>query len=356
MKIGILTFHNTTNYGALLQAYALQKVISKRYQCQCEIINYYCKKIQSRELPIKPHLTGDIKKYITKLLIYNGKKTKKKRMRSFEDKMLISEKYTPQNIKDAGQVFDKIFVGSDIVWEPGVTDNDLNYFLAFLPEKKRYSYAASFGNADIPDSIKEKCGDLLRGFEYISVREKSAVNLVKTLSGREAVHVLDPTLLMDATEWFCESFYEPPIRDYILLYFLDKNGILMEKAKSISKKTGMKIVLIHEGIKPIRGVHNVRNCSVEEFLNWFKNAAIIMTASYHGMAFAINFHKEFYYFNRAHAERMISLSEILDLSEQEIRLDGFERKAPDYDRIDSNLVRERNKSLDFLDKCFAEEK
>ena len=352
MTIGILTFHDTTNYGALLQAYALQQTIIKKFRCDCEIINYTCSNIKQRELPLRPKCTLNIKSFLIDYLEYRGRLKKKNNMRSFEKQLIKSEVLSRNDLFKVVDKYDKVFVGSDIVWEPDVTDNDLSYFLDFVPIGKRYSYAASFGNAYINDYIKDTCGELLSGFNNISVREKSGISLVKQVSNQAASLVLDPTLLIEANDWYHLISFKPKTNRYLLLYFLDDKGILLNVAKELSKKWGYTIVLIHSGIRPIKHVLNIRNCSVEEFLGWFRNASIILTSSYHGLAFALNFGIEFYYYNRAHSERMISLANIMDISDREIKSERSFKQIPlDNYKLQNKLLIEREKSLAFLDSC-----
>lgn len=354
MKIGILTFYNTTNYGALLQAVALQKAINK-LNYECETIRYQCERIEQRELPIKPQYCNNIKSYIIESLGYLGKKRKKKKMMSFENLMKKSEEiYSSENIELAGNVYDKIIVGSDIVWDIEIT-NDYNFFLEFAEPKKRFAYSASFGHADVPEKAQKKISSLLSEFNRISVRESSGKRWVESHSSKVSEVTLDPTLLLTEDEWNTISDWKPQISDYIVLYFLDKQGYMLDMAKKIAKEKRKKIVVIHDGLRHIEGAYNVKHCSVEEFLGWIKYSDMVITASYHGMIFALNFKRQLLFFNRAHAERMKTIAELLGIESNEIIPNKvMQEREIDYSKISEILDLEREKSYVYLRSILEE--
>lgn len=354
MKIGIMTFYNTTNYGALLQAVALQKAINK-LDSECETIQYRCTRIEQRELPMVPQNYNGFKSYSIKWLGYIGKKRKKMKMLSFEKLMKTSSKvYSSDDIELAGTVYDKIIVGSDIVWDIEITD-DYSFFLEFIEPKKRFAYSASFGHADVPEEAKRKISTLLSEFNKISVRESSGKRWIENHIGRVVEVTLDPTLLLTDEEWRSLCDWKPKLTNYIVLYFLDKQGYMLNEARRIAKKSGKKIVVIHDGLKHIRGVYNIKHCSVEEFLGWIKYSDMVITASYHGMIFALNFKKQLLFFNRAHAERMKTIAKLLGIESNEIIPGKVANESMiDYSKVDEMLAIERIRSYAYLRSILEE--
>lgn len=349
-KIAILTFQNTTNYGALLQAVALQKVLRDKCGVECETLRYRCVNIEKRELPQRPQMSSNMKSIIQQMCLYLSKRKKKKNMQCFEKLLQQSERvYDRDNIADADTEYDKFIVGSDIVWELTVTGGDFTYYLDFTSPDKRFSYAASFGGNTIANECRSICQELLAGFKSISVRETSGKKLVEDLVHKEAVVSLDPTLLLTKSEWLQLCDWKPLIDNYLLIYFLDKNSNMMEYAQEIANKRNLKIVVIHDGYRKFPGVRNERFISVEHFLGWLQHATVVVTASYHGMIFSVNFEREFYYYNRAHGERMTSIAKMLGLEQLEIRNDAFPRQhVPDYAAAKRVLEAEREKSINYL--------
>jgi len=200
LKIGILTFHRVYNYGAVLQSYALQKVI-KQLGYDVEIIDYWCDYIY-RPYSIENFKTKSCTDYIMGIcgrIIYNFRKKKTKR---FQKSIQYSPKVNQNNIKALNDRYDLFLVGSDQVWNYPLTNFDTTYLLDFITDNnKKVSYAASFGVKTIDDKYKETYAKLLSEFSSISVRESTGVSIVRELINKDVPMVADPVILLTSDEW-----------------------------------------------------------------------------------------------------------------------------------------------------------
>ncbi len=175
---------------------------------------------------------------------------------------------------------------------------------------------------------------------------------VKSISGIDAELVLDPTLLLNKEDWQDHLSPKSSISPYILTYFEDENGVVRETALTLSRKTGFPVYNITNG-KSMHGVNNISLFKLEDFISYIYNSEIIVTSSYHGMAFSINFNKQFYYFNRCHKSRMDSLAEIAGVQNRELLKDkDFDDNMIDYSCVNDRINKWRGLSFKYLDKVF----
>ena len=299
-KIGILTFQKAINLGASLQAFALNKYINSLGK-ECETIDYSADKIAKSYKLIricKP------KRFVKNLIKLPENYNKKKKFNNFieQNVKLSKEKYTKENISDANKIYDKFIVGSDQVWNYDIT-NDYNYYLKFVDDKnKRYSYAASLGNVDNIDKNKEIIKKELKKYDLITVREKSAIDKLKTSMKLDSKLVLDPTFLLDKKEY--EKIIDKKDskenkkenkenkEKYILVYFLQEPTVF-DIAKKLKKLTGYKIKAITGIVIPknVNDVEFIKNSGVENFLSLLNDAEYVVTDSFHGVALSIIFRK-----------------------------------------------------------------
>jgi len=189
MKVGLLTFHNTLNYGAALQAYALQEAI-KNIGADCEIIDYRNKYIED-SYNILSHVKKALKKRNMRLAIKCCvaslfMKLRKQRFSRFynEHLSLTSKHFTSsRELESLNREFDKFVVGSDQVWNYNIARSDFAYFLNFVHENnKKIAYAPSFGLTAIPNDLKNAYIDNLKRIRYLSVRESYGAQLIKGLN------------------------------------------------------------------------------------------------------------------------------------------------------------------------------
>lgn len=356
MKIGILTYSDTRNYGAVLQAYALCRTINE-LGSECEIIDYKCEAITERYRIKKLREQNSIKGIIKYLLTINMEKNRKVIFDKFhrERYKLSNRSYDMNSIKESNSYYDKFISGSDQVWNLELSGMDYTYFLDFAKENKgKYSYAASFGSAKIDENNKSKLQKLIERFDDISIREYQGAKIVKSLIDKNVTTVLDPTFLLNKAQWSEIIESAKVIEDYILVYVISTPTYLFEFVKNLSKATGYKVIYINE--KPLNkmGMENVRTATPEEFLGYIKNAKYVVTTSFHGMAFSINFEKNFFYETsrdvNAPNSRLENLSQILGLKDREIingKNDNINLDI-NYEKVRENLNKEIEKSLNYL--------
>jgi hypothetical protein len=258
--------------------------------------------------------------------------------------------------------YDIFICGSDQIWNPNITSLDPAYFLSFVPtDKKKIAYAASFGISDMPRGYQKILKKLLEGIEYISVREKEGKQIIKSLTGRDVDVVLDTTLLLNEEEWGVIS--EPcPSREekrYVLCYYVQNNKRLDDISIKCSKAMGIPRVVINASNKDrFNGAIPVFAVGPSEFVKLFKDASFVVTNSFHGITFSINFKKPFF-LDLLNGEavsrnsRLINILEDLNLSTRLIgNLASINGKSMDYNFKEAiiKLGMLKEKSLNFLRK------
>lgn len=307
-KVGIVTFHRSTNFGSYLQTYGLYRKIAD-LGCDCEVIDYRCSAIEAREgLENKINGPKDLAK---RLLLGPGINRKKRALDAFaSENMAFSHPYYPEDISSAADEYDIVVAGSDIIWGRDITENDCTYFLDFAGEKtKKVAFASSVGGYE-QRSDDAEIARLLRRMERIAVREDDAVGWVKRLSGRKADLVCDPTMLLTATEW--DGIVKPKTIDngYVLVYFDSPDGSCLRDAQAYAVRHGLGVKFINY-YRPVRGVENVKPASLSDFLGLVKSADAVFTASYHGMLFSLYYERDMRFYTRCHSTRVLSLAKRL---------------------------------------------
>lgn len=283
-KIGILTFHNADNLGAVLQAYALQTAVKENCNLESEIIDYRCEHIEKSRFPTsrKSGIKGFIK-YLCLKFYYSLKRSS---FDGFRRRYLKVSKnrYHKENVKECDTRYDGYVVGSDQVWNLECTDSDLTYYLDFT-HKPKWSYAASFGNYEI--SAKDnKLNTLLTEFKKLSVREITGINKLKELGIDDARVDLDPVFLLKKERW--EEIIPDRIikKKYVFVYMIIEDSTIISKAMEFAKNNDCKIISNKQSIEFI--THN----RPDAFLSWIRNAEVVFTNSFHGAALSILFNKK----------------------------------------------------------------
>lgn len=296
MKIGTFTFHRPWNFGAVLQAYALQKWIQDR-GCDCEVIDYRNVELE-RHYRLFPETNGSAKKFVGGIVNFPIRASRSKAFSEFREKYLnCSPVYTENDIHLANDRYDGFLFGSDQIWKNELTGDDRNYLGAFITEpRKRNAYAASFGKTDIAPELVDGYAKELSKFRNIAVREESGKTLVKQLSGREAQVVVDPVFLLDTEQWNAVCSPKRPKFKYILVYhLLGESTRLKAYAQQLSRSTGYKIVEL-QAFARLRKSNVIPRYadSPSDFLNWVRNAEYVITDSFHCTAFSVIFEKKFW--------------------------------------------------------------
>lgn len=303
MKIGIFTQPIHTNYGGILQAFALQTILEQRGHKVTVVKLSLLRKLPVFKMPLSI-LKRCIKKYIMK------KKCRIFEERYFNKTYSITGFHTLNFIKNyihlvdfkeiTPNMFDAIIVGSDQVWRPNINRPIERSFLNFTKDWNiiRIAYAASFGTDEWEFTKKQtqNCRKLIKNFNAVSVREDSGIDLCKTKLGVEAIHVLDPTMLLEKEIYIRLFNAVPPVKQKgdLLTYILDetkeKNDII-RKVSSVTNLIPFKVnSKIEDSYAPIK--ERVQP-PVEHWLKGFYDAKFVVTDSFHGCVFSIIFNKPF---------------------------------------------------------------
>lgn len=304
MKVAIITIFDLMNYGNRLQNYATNHYLQKNnIQVETIVLDYStvyekCKNSIKKMLHRPTYMDWNLKQesaeYIEKLNEHEKKKYDKFRLFSYKYINIQHKKYIKGWKCKWLEDYDFFIVGSDQVWNPYIAQAKEWEFLCFAPPGKRISWSASFGVKKISDS-KKIIANGLSGMDYISVREESGKEIVSELSNKKAVTLVDPTLMLDASEWN-EISNKPDnmcIKKYILLFFLGEiSDSVKEKAKNISDKYGYEIVnLLDESCV-------VYESGPSEFIYLISHAQLVLTDSFHACVFSFLFNRPFYVYNR----------------------------------------------------------
>lgn len=370
MKVAILTLPLHTNYGGILQAYALQTVL-ERMGHEVKVLTpppykahpwylmpfVYCKRIFNKLI---------LKKDIS--ILYDGHH----RQRLNTDKF-IREYIHLYLVKDWAKLkyeFDGYIVGSDQIWRPkhaGSWGKDgLNHvFLDFAQNwnVKKIAYAISFGTKDWEYSQSEEktCNELAQKFNQISVREKSGVILCKEHFHINPVHVLDPTMLLSDSDYISlintntTNTSQPRLQ--LMCYILDSNSYVEEIIKQYEK--AFKIKALHTNAqkkhKDDFGKNTIQP-PVEHWLQSFRDAAFIITDSFHACVFSIIFRKNFGVIinNERGASRIYSLLESLGLECRIIDKENYTLDPINYDEVYVKLHERKEDSISFIKNSLKE--
>ena len=363
MRVGILTYQNALNVGAVLQANALQRVITQMGY-NCDIIDYRSTYLEEIYKYKKITQVNSLKGLIKWLL--NANKEKRKRIKfdkfNLQYQKLSKTVYFKQNIEDANKEYNIFIVGSDQVWNMNLNGKDTTYLLDFAQNNKtKISYAASFGYKKIPGEYLDITHNGISRIDAISVRETSGSSIVGKMVGKEPQVVLDPTLLLKKDEWDLTSIKRLHEKEYILVYIIAATPTILEFSKKLGKEHNCDVICIHNSYAPKSGVKNVRDCSPIEFLSYIKHAKFVVSSSFHGICFSILFEKEFFFELDEKPEnnnsRIETLIENLGLWKRQI-VGGncvMDDKI-DYERVTDKLNSEREKSYEFLKESMEDSK
>lgn len=324
MRIGILTLPLHTNYGGILQAYALQTVLERMGHEVCLIEE----KRKPLCLPLLKAPLAYSKRIVKNLIghtcpiFYEQKRNREIPIeRQYTDKF-INRYIKRRVINNFSEVkegdFDAIIVGSDQIWRPKYFPHIEHTYLDFSEgwNIKRLAYAASFGTDEWEYTPEQtvKCGSLLKRFDAVSVRETSGVRLCAEHFGMKAVHVLDPTMLLSTNDYIklFEMSDSPKSKGNLLCYILDETSEKNKLINDISKETGLTPFRVNSNVKNHNSALAERiQPPVEQWLRGFYDAKYVITDSFHACVFSILFNKPFTVIGNA-ARGISRFSSLLD--------------------------------------------
>ena len=367
MKVAILTIRIHSNFGYIMQLYALQKAIDKIGH------DAYTIQLKLEPMTIKQRIKYFAKIFVLKYIMRRQPspiyKYPTKRQMEYMDANtwdFISHhckltRYFPsiEKLSELANEYDVFVVGSDQVWRHEYSADIPTYFFSFLPDgKKRIAYAASFGISenDYGEDLTQICKSLLNKFSAVGVREKTAVKLCDEVFDIKAEQVLDPTLLLTKEDYQhlieVDKIGEVPTSPFLLLYVLDTAPEKFELAKKIADERRLVIFQIKPSDFREVGARHIDECIYPHISTWlyaFNHASYVITDSFHGTVFSIIFEKAFLTFGnkKRGLDRMATLLEMCNLKER-LYDETFLDKDIAYDMVFSKLKEERVKSLRFL--------
>lgn len=301
MKIGIVTIIDYNNYGNRLQNYAIDHLLKEMGVAAdtLQITILTTSDVQGfswlrRMLHyILPNFMWDIKNSLLTMTALERQRQKrfikfsKKNIKTRRLKFLLGRK----PIETLGECYDMFVTGSDQVWNP-IFAGESYFFLTFAPPNKRMAFSASIGTDKLPEN-KEDYSQWFREMRFISVREKSAADLIESLIGVRPEVWLDPTLLIDRIIW--QKLMRRPTAEiperYILSAFLGKEPD--EILAGYEREIKLPIIQLNNKVYPQYYI-----IDPSEFLYLIEHANLVLTDSFHAMIFAINFHVPFFIFQR----------------------------------------------------------
>lgn len=376
-KIGIVSlYYNNYNYGGLLQSYALAKTVSNmNYKVEQICVKRLARKIKVQNVKTFFQIVKKvIKRIISKFYDFKTSKRREK-FKRFADYIPHSSKcYTWEDIAQTNELYDGFICGSDQVWNPNyfTVEESVPYTLEFVNDKKvKFSYAASVGVAELTKERGDALNQAVKKLNYISLREESAKSLFEDKIRSKIEVVLDPTFLLNASDWEKEeNTVNVPAR-YIFCYFLGKSCGNRKTARAISRKMGIPIVTcpyINKGSELADiGFGDVKALDVgpKEFLYLIHHAELILTDSFHACAFSLQFKRPFLVFSRDDKENKTSMnSRIYDFAakfhlESQLMVGKKGPFSPACMEIDwtpayQMLEKEREKSMEFLRNALSE--
>jgi polysaccharide pyruvyl transferase WcaK-like protein len=314
MKIGILTFHRANNLGAVLQASALQKYMHDNYG-NSELIDFY----PNNSIPNNT-LIHKILRAGKRCIISTKKINILKREKSFNeyrDKYYvcsINKYYGDENIYKNPPRYDVLISGSDQILNMTLTGNTLAYYLGFDDSAKKISYASSFGRTNLSDEELKMIRTELPKFDAISVREESARLIINNEINIEPRLVLDPVFLISQADWSqrCNEKLKLPDK-YIFVYSMEDSDNMERVVLKAKEIYNLPIIVVRGGGTPgkIYGKEDF-SCGPSEFLRYLRDADLVITNSFHGVAMSMIFEKKLYCI--AHSKRNTRIENITQIS------------------------------------------
>lgn len=362
MKVGIMTWFQYHNYGTALQVTAISKAIEKLGHSPY-IINYH-----TNGQIVKKNNEGIIREGCIRCYQRVGNHFYQRyelpeREKCFDDFYREYLKFTnpcdvlPQ-LEKLNNQYDVFICGSDQVWAPSLYNP--HYYLDFVYDENRMiAYAPSVGLSDIADeNIRRRIKENVSRFAYLSTREKSGSKMLSELIQRPVATVLDPTLLLSNKVWnLYESSFAKDKKPYMLVYMLGKREEYWSVIGKIAKHLSLEIKIIPVFYKDLKRKGCIEEpVGPKDFLSLIHNAAYVCTDSFHGLAFSVNYNKNFTVFERFKSNDKLSqnsrIYNLLDILELENRLYSKNYQSCDveikYEKVNCLLETERSNSLNYL--------
>lgn len=357
MKVGIITFHCSLNYGSVLQAYALQTAV-KSTGSTAMIIDFRSSDFNQYKLLPFSHP----KRMLRNVLRFNRMTQRKKNFESFQkERLKVTENHydsSSPSLSELPNSFDAFICGSDQIWNLNCTHGVVEpFFLSFAEERRRIAYAPSLAHTSFEPQYfdKQKVAELLAKFDYLSVREEETVPLFQPLVDKRIEVVLDPTLLLNADAYASMANDRVIDGPYIFVYLLRSCPELVESASEMARAAGRAVAYVSEKDLPISNSRNLFGIGPEEFISLIAHADAVLTNSFHATVFSVLFHRPFRVFaTDKSASRMRDLLGKLGMPGRCVAsVDATPVDDEDWDAVDRKLEELRKGSWDYLRRALS---
>lgn len=351
MKIGILTHHYVSNYGAFLQTYSLQKYLQKQFPTdEVKVINYINRKHSLINklgwLRLNPK-NESIKEYFKKIKVpFVFKKIEKEYLKT------TKKVYTAEQVNKLN--FDIIIIGSDEVWHyQDKKAYDPIKFGYGLKCKNIIAYAPSMGSSEL-SNIPQEILEGIKNIKSFSARDNKAETFVNQILKKECTRVLDPTLLINLEEYNSNTIEKIKKEKYILMYYCDN---ITKKVKNeiiaYAKNNNCKIYGAGESKKWFD--KSFIDINPFEWAEMFKYAECIFTGTFHGTVFSIKNKKNFYNYltNKSRINKVKSLLQELKIEDRNIANKAKMEKKTNYTEYDKIINQRVKESEDYINKSIS---
>ena len=361
-KVGIITFHEALNYGAVLQAYAL-KAVCEEMGCEAHIVDYNYGGIEEKVAPVAKFLAAPNKKaalpgLVRGLLGYPGDKKRERAFAAFRKNYLSESAPCGSAAEISALGYDVLIAGSDQIWNRGVTRGSYDpvFFMDFDTSARKILYGASSEDVPFSGEKEEAFRKALEGLSgTVSIREQKLVDYVESLTGKRYPLVLDPTLMGGRAVMERIPTPEPPKERYILLYQIDANPASDISVRSLEARFGCRVYTMT--VPRLDNAYGRKGeAGPEEFLALLKGAEFLVTNSFHGIALSILFEKNFYvYENGGVMSRIDGLLDQVGLLDRKVKMvaDIDLEKPVDHSAVSLALDQVRPDARAFLENALA---
>lgn len=370
MRLGLLTFHTAANYGAALQAYAFEKFLTdKGYDC--EYINYV-NTSRAHEYSMSWHIWDSLRHgKLTSAVAYTlgapFMTLRKRRFDRFYRQYLRKTEKVYSNSKEAASLngqYDKFIVGSDQVWNPACNGDDYAFLLDFVEDgRKKISYSSSFGVASVDEDHREGYKKNLSSFYALAVREGIGCDIIKDLTGRDALVVLDPVMLLTKEQWL-EILPKEKSKERFIFSYTNRDSQIADFFRTGYKLNGRKHYVLSRYTRPqdfASPMTRVKYCmSPQEFVSVIANAELVVSASFHCLAMSIILNKPFIAIitgDKGKDERPLNLLRSLGLEDRILNSDtkvSDVEKPIGWDAVNKKIEALKKSSIDYLTRAINE--
>ena len=362
MRVGIVTFHCSYNFGSALQAWALKRVLEDAGH-QVSVVDYRSRDFDQYRLL----RTDSLKSLLSSVLFFPGNLRRRPSFEQFISSNLnLTERYDANDeermARELPKQFDCFVCGSDQIWNLDCTRGPVApFFLSFAGDARRVAYAASLSHTSFEDRYfgpKEKAliAEWLKPFSLVSVREASTASIYQTLCQQHIETCLDPTLLLDASDYGEIVVPNPDGRGTLFVYMLERNNELVRYASALAKRMSLPVSYVSKiplnfGV-PARNYYGI---GPSEFLGLIQECSAVVTNSFHATVFSLLFGTPFQTFaTEKSGSRMRDF--LSELGEEDHLVNGSFLQEPRVaDTVESaaRLERLRTHSRSFLSRALA---